>query len=331
MDSVILCKEYLEALHAGLFIEEVPTNKEDKLIVLRIDDIEVSALLFTDFRPQKVHSVKELSETFKNILIVSNYITPDAKGLLRAEHINYVDSFGNGFLKLGNTKVYIERGNAKPVFNEFSKVFTQAGGQLLYQLLQNPDNVNETYRSLAQNSNVSLGSVSKFFKGLREEGYVVERSKTKKYELVKREELLEKWIQVINEKVLPTYKVGRYSFTNNRSEWRTLTTHNIGKWGGEPAAALLTDYLLPVTFTLFTNATQTEIIKELRLIPNEDGEITVYTMFWQGQEAFTSTLNFYNEATVHPLLIYAQLVYSGNDRNLETAKMLYNEQIKLNL
>ena len=162
---------------------------------------------------------------------------------------------------------------------------------------------------------------------MQEEGYVIEWDKTKKYELVKRQELLEKWIQVVNEKVLPANKIGRYTFTNNRSDWKKLTENSIGKWGGEPGAALLTNQLSPERFTLFTAASQSEILKSLRLVPSEDGEITVYNSFWQGEEAFTDTLNFYNEATVHPLLIYAQLMYSGNDRNLETAKILYDEYI----
>lgn len=326
-----ICEQYLLGLGADLNIIEDTLSKEDVDGSLLINNHNVAAFRYKDFRPQHVRVVVAFAAKFKNPLIVSDYITPNAKQLLREQQINYVDSFGNGYIILGDIKIYIEKGNAKPVYNASSKVFTQAGGQLLFQLLQQPDRVNETYRSLAASSNVSLGSVSKFFKGLQEEGYVLQWDKTKKYELVKREELLEKWIQVVNEKVLPVNKVGTYTFTNNRNDWKKITENNIGKWGGEPGAAILTNQLSPEHFTLFTTASQSEILKSLRLVPSDEGEITIYNSFWQGQEAVTDVLNFYNEAIVHPLLIYAQLIYSGNDRNLETAKTVYDEHIAPNI
>lgn len=331
MDTYGISKKYLLALEADFKVIEPIENIDEAVTTLDIDGSQVAVVRYKDFRPHHLKVAQDWAEIYNNLLIVSDYITPNAKKRLREQHLNYVDSYGNGYLQLGEKKVYIEKGNGKPVFNEFSKVFTQSGGQLLYQLFQNPDRVNDTYRSLAACGNVSLGSVSKFFKGLQEEGYIIEWDKTKKYELVKREELLEKWIQVVNEKVLPANKVGRYAFTNNRSDWKKLTENTIGKWGGEPGAAILTSQLSPEHFTLFTAAPQSEILKKLRLVPSDHGEIVIYNSFWQGEEAFTDTLSFYNESTVHPLLIYAQLIYSGNDRNLETAKILYDEYIAPNI
>jgi len=57
------------------------------------------------------------------------------------------------------------------------------------------------------------------------------------------------------------------------------------------------------------------------LLPNPNGEVAIYKPFWKNQE----------NRTVSPLLIYAQLMYSGNDRNIETAKLIYDEYIKPNL
>jgi len=156
-------------------------------------------------------------------------------------------------------------------------------------------------------------------KTLLRDGYAVSVN-SKKLQLVKRKELLERWIPLINEKVLPTYKTGNFNFSkNNNVNWKTIDLD--GKWGGEPGAALLNQYLNPEKFSLFTNHFKNEIIKNGMLLPDTNGEITIYKPFWKDQ----------NTKTAPPLLIYAQLMYSGNDRNIETAKLIYDEYIKPNL
>jgi hypothetical protein len=65
------------------------------------------------------------------------------------------------------------------------------------------------------------------------------------------------------------------------------------------------------------------MITEAGLLPDANGSITVYKPFWKQEENISNT--------VPPLLMYAQLMYDGNDRNLETAKMIFDEYIKPNL
>ena len=58
-------------------------------------------------------------------------------------------------------------------------------------------------------------------------------------------------------------------------------------------------------------------------------EKSVYSPFWkQG-----SCNDEYQDSDIaaHPLLIYAELLYSNSDRNLETAKIIFDEYIEPNL
>jgi len=135
--------------------------------------------------------------------------------------------------------------------------------------------------------------------------------------------------EILNEKILPTYKIGTYSFSKNRFEIKEKSPEFETRWGGESGAALLTNYLNPEKYTLFTNRPKQDLIKDYRLIPNEDGEIIVYSPFWkQG-----SCNDEYQDSDIaaHPLLIYAELLYSNSDRNLETAKIIFDEYIEPNL
>ena len=282
-----------------------------------------------EVRPHNISLFEKIRSQELPILVASKYITPKAKGALKARNINYIDSFGNAFINLDNLKLYVEKNNGKPVHNQYSEVFTQSGGQILFHLLQNPELINATYRHLAEISKVSLGSVSKTINGLLNEDFAVKWDKEKKYQLVRMEELLEKWIDVLNQKILPVYKLGNYNFSKNRFEIIESNPEFETRWSGESGAAMLTDYLIPEKYSLFTNRPKQDLIKKYRLLPQEDGEISVYHPFWK----LGSCGHDYKDSNVvaHPLLIYAELIYSGNDRNIETAKIIFDEYIKPNL
>lgn len=326
MEAYIKSKEFLDALDLNLIIKEHDKDNDLGEAQFTINGEIIAAITKKDTRPQHIPLIERLADKFKNFLLVSDYITPNAKQQLKTQNINYVDSFGNAFLNMENTKIYIEKGNGKPILSEYSKVLTQTGGQILFQLLKDPEKVNETYRNLADLSLVSLGSVSKFMNGLQDEGYIVQWKNDKKYQLIKREELLEKWIIILNEKILPAYKIGNYSFGNRgRFEIKETEQGFETRWGGEAGAAMITNYLNPIKYSLFTNRPKIDLVKSFRLIPDNQGEIMIYNLFWK-KGACNGDYD-YNDVAAHPLLIYAELMYSGNERNIETAQILYNEYI----
>lgn len=316
-------------------IEIANSQTKDGVVdsVVIINDETVYAEVKKEIRPQHVAIFEAVKEYRQPLIVGADYITPNAKMQLKEKKINYIDGFGNAYINLKNLKLYIEQGNAKPVSNKHSTIFTQSGGQVIFTLLTNPKLINETQRFLAHVSNVSLGSVSKSIQGLIEEGFVVKWSDAQKYQLVNKEVLLEKWIITLNEKILPAYKLGTFTFSkSNREHWRNQLMHPNVLWSGEPAAALVTEYLHPEKFSMFTHLQKIEIIKDLKLLPDNKGEISIYKPFWLESDSMERLTNFMNHKNaVHPLIIYAQLIYSGNERNIETAQILFNEHIKPNL
>jgi hypothetical protein len=59
-----------------------------------------------------------------------------------------------------------------------------------------------------------------------------------------------------------------------------------------------------------------------KLIPDEDGEIVVYDMFWNTK---------FNDKTVPKELVYADLILTDEQRCKETAKRIFDEYLKPNL
>lgn len=327
MLDFVYIEEFFDTLDFKVELVYQNYNKENGESIYLINNEPVYIETKNEVRPQNIPAFEKHTNKQYPLLIASKYITPNAKKKLKSKGINYIDSFGNAFINLPKLKVYTEQDNAKPYNNEASVLVTQSGGQILFQLLKNPETVNETYRYIAHISNVSLGSVSNFMKGLIDENFVVKWNNDQKYQLVKKEELLKRWINILNEKILPAHKIGSYTFSQaNRSNWSTQLTHSNMSWAGEPGAAMLSNYLNPEKFSLFTALPKQEILKSLKLLPDPTGEISIYKPFWVEADTTESVLNVNN--IVHPLIIYAQLIYSGNDRNLETAQILYDEYIK---
>jgi hypothetical protein len=324
----IYIQEFFDALNFGIEIIHQNNNTKNDDHIYTINNETVLIEVKNEVRPQSATSFICQKNKKLPLLIASKYITPKAKYILKENNINYIDSFGNAFIHLKNLKIFIEQGNAKPAVSNYSNILTQASAQVIFQLLKDPSQINKTQRYLAQISKVSLGSVSKCIKALLDEGFVVKWNKDKKYQLVRRKELLEKWVALCNEKILPAYKIGRFTFSKQHNNWETQLNNNEALWSGEPAASLITKYLNPEQFSLFTVKTKQEIITQLKLVPDINGEITIYAPFWIISKPF-ERVNIQN--VVDPLIIYAELIYSNNNRNIETAQILFNEYIKPNL
>ena len=94
------------------------------------------------------------------------------------------------------------------------------------------------------------------------------------------------------------------------------------QWGGEAAAAKLTQYLKPQIVTLYADPHQlNQILLENRLRKDPTGDVEILERFWKPVEP-----RQYRDL-VHPILIYADLIATGNQRNMETAKIIYEQHI----
>ena len=86
---------------------------------------------------------------------------------------------------------------------------------------------------------------------------------------------------------------------------------------GEPAANMRDGYLYPDCFTIYGGSTGVLVKAGLRV--DEDGEIFVYNKFWKKIDLDT---------TVPAILIYADLMGSGNSRNIEAAQRILEHELQ---
>lgn len=87
------------------------------------------------------------------------------------------------------------------------------------------------------------------------------------------------------------------------------------------AAAKLTGFLKPQIVTVYTRVQTNDLILDAGLRLDDDGDVELIDIFW-GDWAHA----VYQDCT-HPLLVYADLLASNIDRNIETAQRVYDEYL----
>lgn len=261
-------------------------------------------------------ALKDIDLSRSNI-VIADYLTKNTADELKQNGINYLDASGNTFIKAQNLFVYVEGRKAKinKKTNQ-TRAFQEAGLKLLLLLISNPETLQLSYRELAERTGIALGSVSNIFKELEESHYLL-KTKNKKV-LKNQDEIIERWVIAYNELLKPrSFKRKMRSFGNDFNTNSIINNNNIKlHFGGEPGGKLLTGHLKPKDYIIYTNEETNKIAKDLKLIPDEAGNIELYSKFW------TDSLHLKNEYTAPPLVVYADLLGTGNDRNIETAKII---------
>lgn len=291
--------------------------------VFLLDGIPVNVIAKNEIRPHQILANLTRKNQDHPILIAANYITPVGKKLIRENGQNYVDRAGNIYFRLDPIYIFIEgRPTPAPLYPR-THAFSKTGVKVIFNLLHDPDSVNAPLRQLAKISGVSLGTVHHVINGLKESGLLIEKRK-KIWIISDYQALLDRWQIAYNERLKPSLILNTFRSVDKHfsSNWPSLSLSESSKWGGEPAGDLLTGYLQPEVFTLYTHLTQREIIAHLRWIPDPNGDIHVFHLFWD-----------IHLKTSHPTcapapIIYADLTGTGDSRCIETAHILYERFIQ---
>ena len=265
------------------------------------------------------------TKTKRPTLIIAKYITSEVALELRENGINYLDVAGNCFIKYQDLVLYIvgQKVHKKEKTNQ-AKAFQEAGIKIIFNLLNNPDNIQLSYRELAELADVSIGSVSNVMKELEQQSFIL-KTNTKRI-LKNKEKLLERWVVAYQDVLRPRLvkKQMRFVKLDAGQSWKELYLDNekgITLWGGEPAAAILTNHLIPEKYSIYTTQSWQNIGQNMGLVPDVNGKVEILQVFWK-------YIDPTNEKTTPPLLVYADLIGSGYSRNIETAKIILENELQ---
>jgi hypothetical protein len=255
-------------------------------------------------------------------LLVTHYVTPPQTEKLRQANVQFVDAAGNAFLNQPPLYVLVagKRPPVSQVPNKTTRAFTTAGVKVVFVLLACPSLLTAPYREIAATAGVSLGAVSQVLEDLKQTGYLLKHA-AKGRLWQKPAELMRRWSEAYSERLRPKLLLGRFR-ADQPDWWKEVQLPGLQAcWGGEVAAAKLTKYLKPQIKTIYAPGKRPRLQAQFGFYPDQAGDIELLKKFW--------TLD---PLPTHPdvapaLLVYADLLATGDERNLATAQLLYDRYL----
>jgi len=251
-------------------------------------------------------------------ILVTRYITPKMAERLKALDVAFLDTAGNAYLRTPNLFVYVTGIKPQmPAMRERTvRALRATGLKVIFALLCRGDLLNAPYRDIAKAADVALGTVNSVFYDLRRLGHIVETKSGRRYE--DRAGLINKWVEAYAQELRPKLKPNCYR-VEKMDWWRQENLADLEMWlGGEPAAAVLTKHLRPEIVTIYGNTRFAVLAKRIKPVKDDYGNLEVLNKFWKFD--FPALVKKY--PLVPPLLIYADLVATGDARNIETAQII---------
>ena len=268
------------------------------------------------------HVVAQLQRFKKPCMLITRYITHPMAERLKELDMAFMDTAGNAYINAPQLFIHVTGRKLPETDKEAKKVraFRPTGLQVVFALLCLPELIKAPYRDIAKAANVALGTVGWAMYDLRRLNYLVERGKLGR-KFVNTHKLLDTWVTAYAQQLRPKLYIGRFRGPNTTwwedVDWRRFDTH----LGGEPAAARLTGYLKPGTATIYAAGDVNQFLIMNRLKKDATGDVDIIKTFWHFDYPWD-----YRELTP-PLLVYADLLATANDRNIETGKIIYDKHL----
>jgi hypothetical protein len=298
--------------------------RQDAIIKIQWDDLEyhfVVEIKNTVTRAILGVAIQQLNRVKlkEKGMLVAKYINPQIADELKKMDVPFIDTVGNAYINEPPLYIYL-RGNKPEKIDQPKRTFRPTGLQVIFALLCNPGLEDKPYRDIAEKADVALGTVGEVIDDLKKTGYLIDTG-ARERRLIRKDELLNKWVTTYPEQLRRKKMIGHYK-ADNRDWWKNADLEeDDALWGGEVAANIMTEYLKPQIITVYAKRPIANFLFKNKLIKDKKGDIEILERFWKfGQDCLHNNL-------VPPLLIYTDLMATGDTRNIETARIIYEKEL----
>ena len=306
------------------FVKREPPSADqgaDALIKIRTDQGDwrfvVEVIAVDRLHPAQVKA--QLAAYAELPLLVAPFISKETAEHCRNLHLSFIDTAGNAYLEAPGLYVYITgQPRPKDVRESRYRAVGSAGLQVTFALLSRPALVQAPYRKMAQAAATALGSITHVMRDLEARGFLI-RDKPRR--LLDPRRLLEEWVTHYPITLRP--KLHPRRFEAPQELLAKVDLSSVGAyWGGERAAERLTRFLKPAAYTIYARKSINRLVAALRLRAHATGNVEVIETFWN----FKPDPNY--QDLVPPVLAYADLLATGDGRNIQAANLIYEQRIE---
>lgn len=259
----------------------------------------------------------------EKIILITRQVTRGQAENLRELNIQFGDTAGNAYLNEPGLYVFVTGQKTQIIREKPSRAFDKAGLKIIFALLTKPGLIQKDLRTVARESGVgSISTVSDIFKDLEKQHYLYQPKKSviRKRKLINRTDLIRRWVDGYIERLRPILQSVRYTARKFEGRWwdQVVIKDYNAVWGGEKGGELLTNHLHPATATIYAGSRLPRLQAKYGLVRSEQGNIEILERFWIGGETGD---------VAPPLVVYADLIATGDERNLETAQIIYERYL----
>ena len=303
----------LGAPEARLAIRWEDREKTFQLVVRRIHRAEDLARLKAN-RP--------VAEDF---LLLTPYLTEHLARTSVELGIPFLDGVGNAFLTGPGLRVlhigeHAKTGLYDPGVPRPFRPYNSKGLQVIFTLLAAPALIQANYRDLAKAAGVARGTVGLVLADLLEAGLLANLPKGRV--IIHFQRLLDAWVANYPQKLRPHLGPSKFR-TAMAQDWNSVDFAKFGaQVSGEVGGDRLTGNLQPMGATIYTREPFGKIAAALRLRPDPQGTFELVERFWD----FPNPTEI-PPGVAPPLLVYTDLIASGEPRNLDIARMIHEEYL----
>lgn len=343
-EIVTLCREHLDSLPG---VRKVTVTRVDDaargdarlLLATEVGRFTYAASVMRRLSPQRIDhwllagrgTSRARSDQSRRMLL-ADYVPPGLGTRLADAGVDYVDVVGNVSIRQPR-KLYVVKSGAKPVRLSEQKpgrLLKPSGLQVLFALLADTSAVRLPYRTLATRAGVALGSIAVIADELKRKGYLVPRRDG--LHLARQRELLDLLVsgyadQLRSRLVLGVFRSPERDLTASLDRLRQVAgeRHISYAISGGFAAEALTHHYRGDRLVAFVSEWPATILRDLRWLPSAGGPITILRQFAPTVAAPLRGADAHPVA--HPLLVYAELLHGGTERERETARIVYEQYV----
>jgi hypothetical protein len=245
---------------------------------------------------------------------------------LREQGQQFADAAGNAYLEGPGLLVYVTGRKLldKQVAPHAGKANTMTGLKVTFVLLCDPELANAPYRAIAAAAGVALGAIPAVLADMQHTGHLLVLAQHRRLNATKR--LLDEWALAYARRLRAKTLQASYVVHDFDAWKRWPLDPPQALWGGEPAANLLVGYLVPGVHTIYADKLQPQLLIGQKMTLARGTQAGDRVLEWR--KPFWGNMQAVGRPdTVHPVLVYADLLATGDARCIETAQLVYDEHL----
>lgn len=276
-----------------------------------------------------VRLLLDRARAIPNLIVFAPAVGRNIAATFEQASVNYIDLDGNCFVQLGREYIAKIQGQPRTHTQASDRALRAPALKVLFAFLAEPDLIQAPARAIASRAGgVSPQTANDVRRRLAEQGWLLESKAKWQWAPSGRRDALEAFVSGYRTTLFPSLLLGRFrSREADAAKFSKLVSEALGtkrawRFGGGAACERLTQYYRGDKTLVYVEEMPRDLAKELRLVIDPNGPIAFARS--PGPTAFASA----DDMSVHPLLVYADLLAENHDRARDAAREVYERFVR---